>query len=317
MAAIATITFNPALDKSVSIPELISERKLKCSVPVYEPGGGGINVARAIKKLGGEAVALYLAGGSAGQMIGELLSGDGVPSIAIDRKANTRENLIVTDLATRKQYLFDMPGSAVLENEWQKCLAALGKLDNLQYIVVSGSMPGGLPPDIFQRLSHIATQKKAKLIADTSGEALRQAVEAGVYLVKPNLKELGLLTNREDLTAGDAAKIARRLIAEYPVEVVVVSLGALGALLVTDQFSITVSPPDVKIASTVGAGDSLVGGIVYYLSLGKDIVDAVKFGVACGSAATLNFGTELCTKVDAERIYQAVQTSGQALCNQS
>ncbi|HVS92754.1 MAG TPA: 1-phosphofructokinase family hexose kinase [Mucilaginibacter sp.] len=317
MAAIVTITFNPALDKSVSVAQLVSERKLKCSVPVYEPGGGGINVARAIKKLGGEAVAMYMGGGSAGAMIAELLSEDGVASIAIARKASTRENLIVTDLGTSKQYLFDMPGSPVLENEWRECLASLEKLNVLQYIVVSGSMPGGLPADIFQRLARIALQKNARLIVDTSGEALRQAVEAGVYLVKPNLKELGTLARKDEPTVDDAVKIARQVISEYPVEVVVVSLGAMGAALVTGQFAITISPPDVKVASTVGAGDSLVGGIVYYLSLGKDLVDAVKFGVACGSAATLNFGTELCTKADAERIYQAVQASGQVLCDQS
>ena len=113
MAAIITITFNPALDKSVTVPELISEKKLKCSQPVYEPGGGGINVARAIKKLGGDPTAIFLAGGFAGDKISKLLADDGIIVQRINIIGNSRENLIAADLSTGRQYLFDMPGPTI------------------------------------------------------------------------------------------------------------------------------------------------------------------------------------------------------------
>ncbi|MBS1529506.1 MAG: 1-phosphofructokinase family hexose kinase [Bacteroidetes bacterium] len=307
MATIVTITFNPALDKSVSVPELISERKLKCSVPVYEPGGGGINVARAIKKLGGDALALYPGGGYAGTKIGELLNSEGIQSIAVPIEGNTRENLIVTDQAAGKQYLFDMPGPFITAAEWHQCLTELGKLDDVKYIVVSGSMPAGLPGDIFARLNRVAALKNARLIVDTSGEALLQAVKAGAYLIKPNLKELGHLAHEEGLDPTSAVKIARQLISENDLQVVIVSLGSLGAMMVTTDTFILVSPPKIEPKSTVGAGDSLVAGIVHYLSSGKSLQESVQFGVACGSAATLNPGTELCRKADAESIYQSMR----------
>ena len=183
MAAIITITFNPALDKSVTVPELISEKKLKCSQPVYEPGGGGINVARAIKKLGGDPTAIFLAGGFAGDKISKLLADDGIIVQRINIIGNSRENLIAADLSTGRQYLFDMPGPTIKPNEWRACLNAVVLADGVQFIVVSGSIPAGLPDDIFKRLSFIAAKKKAKLIVDTSGKALQQAVETVFYMI--------------------------------------------------------------------------------------------------------------------------------------
>ncbi|MBS1519505.1 MAG: 1-phosphofructokinase family hexose kinase [Bacteroidetes bacterium] len=307
MTAIITITFNPALDKSVTVPELISEKKLKCSAPVYEPGGGGINVARAIKKLGGNPTAIFLAGGFAGDKIGELLSEDEIIDQRIDIAGNSRENLIVADLSTGRQYLFDMPGPAIKPREWRACLNAVVWADRVKFIVVSGSIPPGLPDDIFKRLAFIAEKKKARLIVDTSGKALQQAIEAGVYMIKPNLKELAALVGIDSLTPDTAIHAAKKLIAQGKCQVIVVSMGANGALLVTGNAIVEVPQPSVKVKSTVGAGDSLVAGIVYSLSQNYSLPDAVRFGVACGSAATMNPGTELCSRPDAERIYAAIQ----------
>ncbi|HEY9000736.1 MAG TPA: 1-phosphofructokinase family hexose kinase [Mucilaginibacter sp.] len=312
MAAIITITFNPALDKSVTVPELISEKKLKCSQPVYEPGGGGINVARAIKKLGGDPTAIFLAGGFAGDKISELLADDGIRDKRINIAGNSRENLIVADLATSRQYLFDMPGPAIKPREWRACLNALVWADLVQFIVVSGSIPPGLPDDIFKRLAFVAEKKKARLIVDTSGQALRQAAESGVYMIKPNLKELASLVGADSLTPDTAIDAAKKLIDHGKCQAIVVSMGARGALLVTEQSMVDVSQPSVNVKSTVGAGDSLVAGIVYSLSQNYSLEDAVRFGVACGSAATMNPGTELCSKADAERIYAAIRQAAAA-----
>jgi 6-phosphofructokinase 2 len=168
-------------------------------------------------------------------------------------------------------------------------------------------MPPGLPGDIFQQLSRTAALKDARLIVDTSGEALAHAVKAGAWLIKPNLKELEHLAQEDGLDHNSAVRVAHRLIRENDLQAVVVSLGPLGALLVTaDNFNL-ITPPELKVQSTVGAGDSLVAGIVHYLSSGKTLEEAVQFGVACGSAATLNPGTELCRKADAEKIYQSMR----------
>jgi 6-phosphofructokinase 2 len=317
MAAIITITFNPALDKSVTVPELISEKKLKCSQPVYEPGGGGINVARAIKKLGGDPSAIFLAGGFAGDKINELLEEDGIAAQRVNITGNSRENLIVSDVATGRQYLFDMPGPEIKPNEWRACLNAVVWTDLVQFIVVSGSIPPGLPEDIFKRLAFIAAKKKARLIVDTSGKALQQAVEAGVFMIKPNLKELAYLAGTDSLTPDTAVDAAKKIITQNKCQAIVVSMGANGALLVTDQATVEIHQPSVKVKSTVGAGDSLVAGIVYVLSQNYCLADAVRFGVACGSAATMNPGTELCNKADAERIYAAIRQASSETVNLS
>jgi 6-phosphofructokinase 2 len=306
METIITITFNPALDKSISVPELISEKKLKCSAPVYEPGGGGINVARAIKKLGGDAAAVYLAGGDTGKKITALLSDENIKSI-VTKTQFTRENLIVADIATGKQYLFDMQGPLVREREWQECLRNLEKIEGLKYIVASGSLPRGVPADIFAQIASIANKKNAKLIVDTSGEALKQAVQAGVYMIKPNLRELASLVGKEELSADKVAVTAKELVESGKCEVVVVSLGALGAILVTRDICLSINPPELKIKSTVGAGDSLVAGIVYSLVRNKSLVEAAQYGVACGAAATMNPGTELCSKVNADEVYAMIR----------
>jgi 6-phosphofructokinase 2 len=303
MSAIITITFNPALDKSIWIPILVPYKKIRCSKTVYGPGGGGINVARAIKKLGGDAIAVYLAGGSAGKKITALLAKESIQSLVTETEACSRENLIIHDDATGKQYLFDMQAEEINSLELEKCLHQVKQLPDVKYIVVSGSLPPGVSGDVFTRLALIAKEKNAKLIVDTSGEPLKNAIKAGVYLIKPNLRELGLLVGKEKLTAESAELAARELIDKSSCEVVVVSMGGMGALVVTEKSVINIMPPPSNVKSTVGAGDSLVAGTVLCLSENKSLAEAVQYGVACGTAATMEPGTELCAKEDADQIY--------------
>ncbi|MCC8426409.1 1-phosphofructokinase family hexose kinase [Mucilaginibacter sp. UR6-11] len=307
MTAIVTITFNPALDVNTSVQDMMPEKKLKCSDPVHEPGGGGINVARAIKKLGGEALAVYLSGGDAGKKITALLSAESVSSLVIPIKGVTRQNLIILDRSSNGQYLFDMPGPLVSEAEWRGCLNAVDQISGIDYLVVSGSLPNGVRPDIFFELADIARRKHAKLVVDTAGEALQLAVRAGAYLVKPNLKELGLLAGERNITGENVADAARKVLQGSACQVIVVSMGSKGALLVTKDECVKVVPPAVTPLSTVGAGDSLVGGLVLALSKNMTLADAVKFGVACGTSATISPGAELCRKVDADRLYNMIK----------
>jgi 6-phosphofructokinase 2 len=306
MSKIITITFNPSIDKSTSVDSIIPDKKLICQSPKYEPGGGGINVARAIKKLDGNATAIYLAGGYSGSKFSELLEEEGIKSIVIKTKNDTRENMIIVEESTNKQFRFGMPGLEVYETEWRAALESLDKIDDVDIMVASGSLPKGVPTDIFARIAKIAKEKKAKLIVDTTGEALIKAVEAGVYLIKPNLGELSALVGKEELKIDSVEVHARKLIECGKCEVAVVSLGAEGAMLVTKEFMAKIKPPKVDKKSTVGAGDSMVAGIVLSLSKNTSLLKAVQYGVACGTAATMNEGSELCRKVDVDRLYEMI-----------
>ena len=307
MSSIITITLNPAIDKSTSINVMVPEKKMKCTAPLFEPGGGGVNVARAIKKLGGNATAIYLAGGYTGKFFTQLLDKEKIESEVIEIAQHTRENLIVLDNSSNLQYRFGMPGPVIAENEWKQLLNTIEKINDAHFIVASGSVPEGVPLDIFARIASIAKRKNAKFIADTSGEALQYAANEGVYLLKPNLGELSSLAGKEELNIEMVDKVAKAVIAKGQCEAMVVSMGAAGAMLVTKEDSQQITPPAVIRKSTVGAGDSMVAGIVLSLLKGKTLHEAVQYGVACGTAATMNWGTELCRQEDVEKIYATMQ----------
>ncbi|HVM89075.1 MAG TPA: hexose kinase [Puia sp.] len=307
MSSIYTVTLNPAIDKSTSVNTLAPERKMKCTRPLFEPGGGGVNVARAIKKLGGEATALYLAGGYTGKFFTQLLSGEHVASEVVEISQHTRENLIVLDNSSNLQYRFGMPGPVIQEKEWKDLLHQVEQITHVEFIVASGSVPEGVPLDIFARIAAIAKKKNAKFIVDTSGEALKQAVEEGIFLMKPNLGELGSLIGKEEISQDMIEKAAKELITKNHCKAIVVSMGSAGAMLVTNDEATVITPPDVKRESTVGAGDSMVAGIVLSLSKQKSLLEAVHYGVACGTSATMNWGTQLCNLKDVEKIYAAMQ----------
>jgi 6-phosphofructokinase 2 len=303
MEKIITLTLNPALDKSISVPQMVPEKKLKCSDAKVEPGGGGINVSRAIHKLGGSTEAVYLSGGFTGKQFETLMAAEGIVSIVLPMKGDTRENFVVLDQSSNQQYRFGMQGPEVSEAEWQQALNHIKKQDELAYIVASGSLPPGVPVDFFGRLAVIAREKKAKLIVDTSGEALQHAVKEGLFLIKPNLGELSNLYGKEKLGKTEILNAARSIITSGGCEVMAVSMGKEGAMLITIDQKFEVKPPDVTIHSTVGAGDSMVGGMVLALSKGWPLEDVLRYGVAAGTAATLNSGTELCKKEDTERLF--------------
>lgn len=308
MGKIVTVTLNPCIDKSTSVNAMAPEKKLRCEAPKFEPGGGGINVARAIKKLGGEALAIYPSGGHSGLFLDQLLQAEGVPTKIIKTGNYTRENLIVLESSTNNQYRFGMPGATLVEEEWLACLRCVEEEENIAFIVASGSLPPGVPTNIYAQIAALAKRKGAKLIVDTSGKALQDAVDEGIFLLKPNLAELSSLAGREEIHAELVDDVAREIIDRGGCEVVVVSLGPAGAMLVSKNEIIQASPPAVKKRSTVGAGDSMVAGIVWSLSRGWDLKDALRYGVATGTAATMNSGTELSKLKDVECLLPLVRT---------
>ena len=306
MSQIVTITFNPCIDKSATVPQLIPEKKLGCSEPYFDPGGGGINVARAIKKLGGEATAIYPAGGYTGKFFNELLSREQIPSIIIEAENPLRENVIVLEESSNNQFRFGFPGAKLLQHEWEQCIGAIDKIADAEFLVASGSLPEGVPDDIFARLATISKKKNFKFIVDTSKRALQHAANEGVYMLKPNLTELSSLLGRKELSLDEVAVAGKEIIAKKFCEVLLVSLGEKGAMLFTEDKELKVSSPTVEKKSTVGAGDSLVAGFVLSLSQGRTFEDSLRYSVACGTAATMNSGTELCNKKDADALFQKI-----------
>ncbi len=306
MPTIVTITFSPCIDKSTAVTSLIPEKKLRCKTPKLEPGGGGINVARAIKKLGGHATAIFPSGGYTGKYFNHLMEKEGVPSVIIESANETRENIIVLDESSNNQYRFGMPGTGLNEREWKKCLWAVEQIDNAEFIIASGSLPPGVPTDIYGRLAKIAQAKNARYVVDTSGKALQAAADEGVYLLKPNLGELCILAGIEKIDLNRVEEIAKKVIREKKCEIIVVSLGEAGAALITSTETYKATPPKVDRKSTVGAGDSMVAGIVYSLGRGMNLEQSLRYGVACGTAATMNPGTELCSKKDADFLYTLI-----------
>lgn len=305
---IVTVTMNPALDKSTHVERVAPEQKLACRPPQFDPGGGGINVARAITKLGGRALALYLAGGATGKILQELLDGEGVKQNAQPIQGRTRTNLTVLDETSGQQFRFGMPGPTVDKEEWTGLLDAVRTIEPApRYLVAGGSLPRGVPADFFAQLAAIASERDVRFILDTRGEPLRRAVSGGkIFLIKPNARELGMLAEKPINSEEEQEEAAQQLVARGKCEVVFVSLGAAGALIVTKDHCLRIRAPSVQVESKIGAGDSTVGGLVLALTRGLALVEAARYGVAAGAAAVMSPGTQLCRREDTERLYKKI-----------
>ncbi|MBT9485378.1 1-phosphofructokinase family hexose kinase [Sediminibacterium sp.] len=307
MARIVTITLNPALDKSISVPELVPEKKLRALSAKVEPGGGGINISRALKKLGVASEAIILSGGYTGKTLEALLSKEQVAFTAIETEGDTRENFVVFDEDKKLQYRFGMPGERVSDQELGLLMQAIGNCAHVDYVVVSGSLPPGTSTVVFHEIANIAQQLNAKLIVDTSGDGLKAAVKEGLYLIKPNLRELASLVGKEWIDMADVIVTARQVIAAGACKAMAVSMGADGAMLITATEHYKAAAPQAPVLSTVGAGDSMVAGMLAALTKGWGWEQVLQYGVAAGSAATLHKGTELCSLADTERIFAQIK----------
>ncbi|GAA4327911.1 6-phosphofructokinase II [Mucilaginibacter gynuensis] len=304
MKQVLTLTLSPTIDKSTTVDKIMAEHKLDCDLPKFEPGGGGINVSRALKRLGQSSIAIFPSGGLTGEMLEDLLHEEHIVQHAIRTKNLTRENFIVVNRATNEQFRFGMPAPELLQKEEAEILKVVKDLSSkCSYIVASGSLPMGMSTDFLAKVARIAHKADARLIVDTSGDALKQAVDEGVYLLKPNQSELRKLTGIDVEDNESVEEAAHQIIGKGKCKIIVVSMGPQGAQIVTDEFSEQITAPSVRKRSTVGAGDSMVAGMVYGLMQGYDLQHTVRMGIACGSAATMNPGTELFKKDDVERLY--------------
>ena len=302
---ILTVTLNPCIDKSSRVEKMKPESKLRCAEVVNEPGGGGINVSKALQKLETSSVALFPAGGHNGDMLCSLLKKEGILFHAVDTKVETRENWIVLETSTNNQYRFTFPGREVLE-ETVKTMVDQIRSFSPSFVVASGSLPPGLPDYFYGLIVKNAAAVGARCIVDTSGPALQALKGKHAFLIKPNIGELCKMLNVEWLDKEEVPDAAQQAIRDGFAEIMVVSMGPLGAWLINEEKRYFVEAPPVEKKSTVGAGDSMVAGITYSLQKGKTLKEAIQFGVACGSAATMNEGTQLFIKEDVENLYTII-----------
>jgi len=321
---IVTLTPNPALDVSTSVTRLQPFMKLRCAPARKDPGGGGINAARVIHRLRGDVRAVFPAGGAAGTVLGQLVHREGIDMLAVPVGEDTREDVTVFEEETGAQYRFVLPGPPLSSREWRALLRAFERqCEDAAHAVISGSLAPGMPEDFHARAAALAKAQGAKAVVDVSGPALVAALETGLFLIKPNIEEFHELAGLAPPKAGEAdvshlARLGRDYVSQGKTRWVALSLGSEGALLVgkddQDKARALFAPPlalDVK--SVVGAGDSFVGALTLAFARGQSPEDALRQGVAAGSAALLSPGTGLGLATDMDRLANEVQVTALTL----
>lgn len=312
MATVVTLTMNPAVEVITAVDHVVPNRKLNCGRAGHEAGGGGVNVARAIRRLGEDALAIFTSGGDEGARLTRLIEADGVHAQPIPIANETRETLNAFETTTGNHFRFVMEGPALAEREWQAALEAVRALRPVpKYLVASGSLPPGVPVDFYGRLSLLAVQSGIRLIIDTAGIPLQHAGGPGTFLLKPNLHEVRELSG--DLFSDFMLEgVARSLVTADRAQAVAVSMGAAGAIAVWRGGFRRIVAPTVPVVNRAGAGDSMVGGIAVGLVRGLPVDEAIAFGVAAGSAAVMNAGLDLCHREDVERLYDQIKSGNAA-----
>ncbi|WP_328793569.1 MULTISPECIES: 1-phosphofructokinase family hexose kinase [unclassified Streptomyces] len=293
--SILTLTMNPAVDLCWEVEHLEDIGKNRARVRSVAAGGGGINVARHVVRLGGRATAFHTAGGEVGLRLNRLLDEEGIDHVAVDIDDETREALVLFEAESRCGYHIVPPGPHLHEHEGRRSLDALVQaVDGCPYVVASGSLPGGLPDDFYAAVARRIKEAGSRLVLDTSGPALRSALAEGVFLLRCNRTEAESLTGRPVRDFDDARALNEHLLTTGAAEIAVTTLGELGALCSTGHGHTELYAPPLPGAplSDAGAGDSMVAALITQLAAGEEPVSACALGVAVAAAAMLTPSTE-------------------------
>ncbi|WP_424139690.1 1-phosphofructokinase family hexose kinase [Roseomonas chloroacetimidivorans] len=288
---IATLTLNPTIDIASEAGAVQPVRKVRTFNERQDPGGGGVNVSRVVRELGGDTLAMILAGGVTGRFLEELLDEAGVPRRSIPVEGRTRISQTVLDLGAGQEYRFVPEGPRIREAEWGAALAAVETVE-AGWLVASGSLPAGVPDDFYARAAGIAARRGMRFVLDTSGAPLRVALEAGgIELAKPSQGEFEALVGHELRDPGQLEEAARGWVRSGKLRCLAVTLGQQGALLATAEGTLRLPALEVMVRGAVGAGDSFLAAMTLRLAQGRAISDAFAWGVAAGAAAVSNAGT--------------------------
>lgn len=251
------------------------------------------------------SIAVFTAGGPTGEFLREMLDHFALLTRVVLIEEQSRISATICETQISEEFRPTPVGPALSDGEWRACFDAIFEYD-ASYIVATGSLPVGVPPDFYARVAEKAKSRATRVVLDTSGEALGAALEVGVFLVKPNLLELETLTGRAAANPEEQDALARQFVLDGRAELVAVSLGSDGALLATRDGCLRIAAAHVKVKSTVGAGDSFVAGMTLGLYQGRPVEDAFSLGLATGTATVLTAGSELCHQADVERLFQQI-----------
>jgi len=306
--ALITLTLNPALDLATTTDHVGPTHKLRCGPVQRFAGGGGINVARVLHRLGADVLAWALAGGAAGAQVQQLLADEGVPTTLQPIAGDTRENFSVVETSTGQEFRFVLPGPTLQATEWQACLDALtAHTPPPRWLIASGSLPPGTPDDFYAQLARALSARGVRVVIDTSGPPLAAALQAGVALVKPSLRELREVVQQPLEHAADWCVAARSLVTSGAAEIVALSVGEQGAVLATREGMWQAPALHVPATTgTTGAGDCFLAALVWALDRGDAPAEALRWGVAAGAAALLHPGTALAQADDVQRLAHGV-----------
>lgn len=304
MPNILTITLNPALDLSSSVGRVIPGPKLRCSPPAVHPGGGGLNVSRAIALLGGKSRAFVALGGTVGQRIRTLLEAEKIELQFFEIEGETRQSLSVTSAIRAEQFRFVFPGP-----EWQQSqvtnamLAIEDAVQQATILVVSGSLPPGVPPDFTATLA-AKLPPQTRIIADHSGAPLNWHVDnpSAIEVLRMDAAEAEELAGKVLISRQDTAEFARHLVDQGVAKVIIIARGADGSVMAAPEGLYHSCCIVTDIRSKVGAGDSFVGALALAMDKGETWADALRHGVAAAGAAVMTEGTELCRPEDVEHL---------------
>ncbi|WP_375481459.1 1-phosphofructokinase family hexose kinase [uncultured Mycobacterium sp.] len=303
---IVTLTMNPALDITTTAERVRPTEKVRCHGARYDAGGGGINVARIAHVLGASVSAIFPAGGQSGDVVTDFVRAAGVTFRRIKIAEATRESFTVNEACSGQQYRFILPGPRLSFAEQAQCLDELRiAARSAEFVVASGSLPPGVPAAYYQRIADICTELGTLLILDTSGGGL-QHITSGVFLLKASVRELRECVGCDLTSESDQVAAAQELIQRGRAQIIVVSLGSNGALLVTPLKNQRFSALPMRSGSGVGAGDAMVAAITVGLSHGWPIEKSLRFGIAAGAAMLMTPGTAPCNRADVERLFETV-----------
>jgi len=304
---IATITLNPCLDEHIMVDGLVVEEANRWVRLHRYAGGKGIDVSRAIHEMGGITTAYGFIGGPDGRAVEILLDEEGVPFSFTPIEQETRTNFIITDTRTSQQTRIDAPGPRISRKELERFAKKLGYIrPSPDLMVVGGSIPPGVPANIYYDIILEAKGYGVRTILDAEGQWLEEGIKAKPYLIKPNIREAETLLMRELPTEEAIIKAALNLV-EWGIEVGVISRGKEGIIAATKKNIFKAVPPQVKVRSAVGAGDCTIAGLALKLAYGEPLLEACRLAVAMGTAAVLTPGTELCHRADVERLLPQIK----------
>jgi 6-phosphofructokinase 2 len=304
---IATVTLNPSLDKTVMVDGLVLDEANRWTGFRRDPGGKGINVSRVVHELGGETIAYGFIGGFDGEIIKQLLQQQGVPFDFTPIKGEIRSNFIISDLRTNRQTRIDAPGPFISREELDELVVKVRSIKpKPDFLVLAGSVPPGIPDDIYRQLLEDAKSRGIKTVLDSDDKWLREGIKAKPNVIKPNVHEAEELLGVKLRNEAAIVRAVKALI-KQGIEIAAISRGR-DAFIISDGSNVLkLIPPQVEVSSTVGTGDSAIAGLVMKLSQGASLEEAACLAVAAGTATALTTGVELCHRVDVERLLPLVK----------